>query len=105
MPDEEGFRIPPPSPPPFSEEDAQLQDAARQSEQIRGFFANQIFVQPSGGQLRLTFGEIINGRAVYHTSLVVPDEVALNFGKLIQEVAETSLVTRYGVDNPDSNGD
>ena len=80
------------SPLPPGTWDAQvLAEAAEQSKTLRALFVNQLFVQPDGRHLRLTFGERVQGEPIFHTSFVVPNSDALEFGELVVKMAQAAL--------------
>jgi hypothetical protein len=62
---------------------------------LRALFANQIFVQPDGLHLRMSFGERVNGEALYHSSIVVPNSDALEFGQLIVRLAQEATDRQF----------
>lgn len=75
--------------------EARLEDerweAGEASKKLNALFANRIFVQPDGLHLRITFGERVGDEGVFHTSVVVPNADALEFGRLILQMAEASI--------------
>lgn len=68
-------------------------DAARA---LRGLYTDRCFVQVGTGHLRVNFGEIVGGAAVYHTAVVVPTLDAWSFGQLLMEMAEK----QFAIESP-----
>lgn len=62
-----------------------------QARSIRALFSNRVYARSDGLHLRITFGESVDGEAMYHTSLVVPLGDALAFGQLITSLSETGI--------------
>lgn len=61
------------------------------SRTLKGLYTNRCFVQVGNGHLRVNFGEIVGGEAVYHTAVVVPTIDAWSFGQLLMEMAEKQI--------------
>ena len=68
-----------------------LQNAAEKSKANRALFTNQLFVQPDGLHLRMSFGERVEGEPFFHTAFVVPNSDALEFGQLLVAMAQAAL--------------
>lgn len=72
-----------------------LADAAEKSKLSHGMFSNRIFIQPDGMHLRMTFGERIGLDSLFHSSIVVPNSDALEFGQLITKMAQAALDAHF----------
>jgi len=68
-----------------------LVSAAEKSKFLRALFTNQLFVQPDGQHLRMSFGERVEGEPLFHTCIVVPNSDALEFGQLLVKMAQAGL--------------
>ena len=78
--------------PPIGEWDAQqLAEAGEKTKALRALFANQLFVQPDGRHLRLSFGERVLSEPLFHTAFVVPNSDALEFGHLLVRLAQFAI--------------
>ena len=71
--------------------DDALAVAAEKVKALRALFANQIFIQPDGLHLRMSFGEMVGGDPLFHTAFVVPNGDALAFGQLMVSMAQKSI--------------
>jgi hypothetical protein len=58
---------------------------------LRSLFANRAYVQPEGAYLRINFAELVAGVPLYHTALTVPNEIALQVGHLIMQMATAAI--------------
>ena len=74
-----------------------LLNAAEQSKFLRALFTNQLFVQPDGLHLRLSFGERVEGEPLFHTCIVVPNSDALEFGQLLVSMAQAGVDQQLAV--------
>lgn len=81
-----------PAPTSFGDWDQErLVNAAEKSKFLRALFTNQLFVQPDGKHLRMSFGERVEGDPLFHTCIVVPNSDALEFGQLLVAMAQSSI--------------
>lgn len=76
---------------PIEEVNWDIIDAQDKAKALRALFSNRIFAQPDGLHLRLSFGEWVQDETVYHTAIVVPNEQALEMGKLLVSMATASI--------------
>ena len=72
----------------------ELDDAEEKSKALPGMFANRIFVSPDGMHLRISFGERIGTESIFHSTIVVPNMDAIEFGRLIMRMAEAGYETQ-----------
>lgn len=72
-------------------DEAELAVSAEKAKLLQALFANQLFVQPDGLHLRMSFGERVGGEAMFHTAFVVPNSDALSFGQLLVSMAESAI--------------
>jgi len=82
---------PPHSDEPVAPTQAELDKADAAAKELSAFFCNRIFIQPDGVHLRMTFGERIGDDSKYHFSIVVPNADAVEFGRLISEMAQAAV--------------
>jgi hypothetical protein len=62
------------------------------SKKLTAVHTNQVFVQPmADGLLRVSFGEVLDDEAQYHTALIMTARNALLFGDLIARTAAAML--------------
>lgn len=80
----------------MDDEDTDLWEHSEAAKKITAQYANRIFSQPLGeGMVRITFGEMTETiDPVYHTSIVVTPELALEFAEVIHRVASTVIRAR-----------
>lgn len=74
-----------------NEREWELFDAQEKSKALNPLFSNRIYAQPIGRNLRLSFGERIGEETVFHTSIVMPLEEALQTGDLLLRMANAGL--------------
>ena len=68
-----------------------LAAAGEKTKSLHALFANQLFVQPDGLHLRISLGERVGGEAQFHSSFVIPNGDALQFGQLLVSMAEAAI--------------
>jgi hypothetical protein len=83
------------APPPEEDADWELYDAQEKAKALRALFSNRVFVQPDGLHLRISFGERVGDETVYHTAMVIPHGEALEFGRLLMNMATASLEQQW----------
>jgi hypothetical protein len=71
-------------------------DDITKAKQLRALFCNKILIQPDGLHLRMTLGESVAGENLFHTSIVVPNGDAMEFGLLIAKMANEAIQRQAG---------
>lgn len=74
-----------------AERDWELYDAQEKSKLLKPVFANRVYVEPMGRNLRISFGERIGTEAVFHSTIVMPLEEALETGDLLFRMANAGM--------------
>jgi hypothetical protein len=77
-----------------AERDWELLDAQEKSKQLKPLFTNRIYAEPVGRNLRISFGERIGEETVFHSSIVMPLEEALQAGDLLFRMAHAGLAAQ-----------
>ncbi|WP_374942347.1 hypothetical protein [Sphingomonas sp.] len=58
---------------------------------LRSFYTNRVFLQISGANIRLNFGEMVSGEAIYHTALIMSATEAVGYADIIREIAQRAV--------------
>lgn len=66
-------------------------DELAQMQSKTGWFANRVYVRPYGAMVRISFGELIEGKTNWHTSIVVTAEELITFSELFLTQAAWAL--------------